>query len=950
MSFRHAVVLVGFCLLAACVQAAELPSCRFFSEVGEDTTYFRLTLPDEFVSGTRTKTLVRLTALSPEVFLVYPREIRPYGRTSYFAGKYRGAGTFRFRVEALFHGPREVRAKTQALSLEFPEKAPPLTDEMMRDFLGAQVHECERILKRDPHNAFYQYVRFQAPKRGNIEALERRLPPGRWRRVLEREVDMFSITTGALAIQESLQLEEMTDAGARDDAQPAVLISSLKGPEIRSHPFKEMLRGRTPHCADAARLVPQDFYYAHFNTLEDFSRLMDFCHAWGGHFLRTYAVSGRDDRLKEKVQKQLLISLSPATRVLLGKAIRDVTITGSDPFFLSGTDVTVLFRMAAVPLLKAYRAQTVAEANKTHPGLVRESFEYRGTTVSSAYLPSGEVRSFFTTVENWAIFSNTRRAMERILDVAVSDAPALADAADFQYMRTVFPGPADPAGENAESGFLYLSDTHIRHLVGPELKIRELRRMRCVNHLKMIEHAAMLFRIETQRKPKSLDDLAARRYIDADWLQCPDGGAYALQPQGYMATCAVHNRLRFLTPNIARALKVVTKREADDYRNFVRMYNNYWRTYFDPIGVRIVARKNVSFEVCILPLIENSIYNNLKEFCGGKPVNLAGPIIAPGTVISAVARINHETWFEQSDMLRMLDDRMGDSAAEALTRALGHTFAFALMDAEPIISFDANSFLGQVIRWRLDDAFIWLPILGGVNLPAYVAIEVEDRAAFRGFLSGLETFLAERAAEPRAGRFSLQCDYYKLPEYRGHRIAVVGVEFLALKARFFYSLVDGYLYVANRGNILRRIVDVAAGERKQPADFGHLAFSFHCDQWKRILPHLELRWEEKSRQTCFSNFGFLNVLFQAREPHQDINDFSWNADGRVYSCPDGGKYEFQNGEVVCSRHGDIGAPLQDTAPPAGNRFAMLLKNLRFITVTLRFTPEGLMTRLEVERE
>ena len=727
MRLRTVAALMALCILAAPARAAEEPSCKFFSVAGEKAKYFRLRLPEEFASGTKTKTFVRLTAISPEVFLVYPREIRPYERKSYFAGKYEGSGKFRFSVKALFHGQREVRVKTQEFSIAFPEKAPSLSDEMMSDFLVAQLRECERILKRVPHNAFYQYVRLQAPNRGKIEGIMRDLPIGRWRRVLGREVDMFSITTGALAVQESLQLEEMTNPNVRDDEKPSVPISKLEGPKIKSHSFKKMRERRTPRYYDAARLVPQDFYYAHFGTLEDFSILMDFARDWGDHFLRTYAVSGRDDRLKEKIQTQLLLPLSPAVRLLLGRAIRDVTIIGSDPFFLSGTDVTVLFRVIGKPILLAHRARTIAEAGKTLPGLVTERFEYKGTTVSSASVPSGEVRSFFAMTGDYAIFSNSRQAMERILDVVAGDAPALAQAADFQYMRTIFPAPADREGEDTETGFVYLSDAHVRHLVGPELKIKELRRMRAVNRLKMIEHAAMLFRIENRRKARSLDELVSRKYINPALLRDIEGGTYGLEPGGYMAFSTVYNRLRYLTPNIDRPLRVVTEEEARGYRDFVRMYNNYWRTYFDPIGVRIVARENVSFEVCILPLVENSIYNNLKEFCGGKPVNLSEPIVLSGTVLNLTARLNHEERLDKSYSLRQLDRKIGGDTSEVLRRAFGNTVAFCLMDGEPIISFDVNRFFGEVIRWRTDRGLLWLPLLAGANLPAYVGVEVKDR-------------------------------------------------------------------------------------------------------------------------------------------------------------------------------------------------------------------------------
>jgi len=932
---------------------ADEPTCQFFSAPGQQTNYFRLELPREYSSTTKTRTLVRLTALSPGVFLVYPREIHPYQADSYFAGKYQDSGNFRFRVEAIYYGRDEVRPKTEEFTISFPPGGEPLTGAALCDFLTAQVRECERLLEREPRNAFYQYVRLQASKRANIDVAAPELPMGRWRRIIDRDVDMFSITSGALAIQESLQLEEMTEpVPPVTDLKPTVDLSTLSGPTIRSHPFEKMLEGRLPRFSQAAKLVPRDFYYAHFWTLEDLLELLDLAQTWGGHFLRTYAVSGRSDRLADKFRQQLLLKLDPVSRPLLGNAIRDVTITGSDPFFLTGCDLTVLFRMTGRPVLEAYRTARVAEARRTHPDLKLETFQYQKISVSSASLPSGEIHSCFALLDDWAIFSNSRTALLRVLDVAKGKAPSLADAPDFRYMRTIFPAPGEPAraaAQRGETGFLYLSDPHIRYLVGPELKIKGQRRSRCINHLRIIEHAALLFRIENQRKSKSLKELIERNYVDPRLLQCPDGGEYSLEPKSFMAACTVHNRLRYVTPIVEIPLEKVTGREAQEYRNYVSRYNSYWRTYFDPIGIRINTNQTISFETCILPLIENSFYNNLRASCGGEAVNLAGFLLAPGTALSAGARINMKPYLDRAAALRMLDQRVGGNAADVIHRAIGPTYAFALLDAEPLISFDLNRYLGEVLRWRMETSLIWMPMLAGINLPAYVAIEVKDQKALAGFLAGLEAFLAQKSVEERPGRFSLRCDFYQLPDYRGHRFAAVGMEFITFKARLFYCIVGNFLYVANREHILRQLVDLAAGQERHPVLPGNVYFSFHCGNWKQLLEHLELRWEEKSRKACFGNFVPLGVLFQAKDPDASIEEFCWQSHGRIYTCPDRGKYDFVKGEVLCSVHGAVNAPRQTPAPPPENRFARLLKELNAIELSLRFTPEGLMTYLQLRR-
>ena len=64
-----------------------------------------------------------------------------------------------------------------------------------------------------------------------------------------------------------------------------------------------------------------------------------------------------------------------------------------------------------------------------------------------------------------------------------------------------------PRGAKEEDGFVYLSDPFIRRLMGPTVKLTERRRVLCYNHLRMIGHAALLYRTEHGRAPQSLEEL-----------------------------------------------------------------------------------------------------------------------------------------------------------------------------------------------------------------------------------------------------------------------------------------------------------------------------------------------------------------------------------------------------------------------------------------------------------
>src|SRR5262249_46840145 len=144
-----------------------------------------------------------------------------------------------------------------------------------------------------------------------------------------------------------------------------------------------------------------------------------------------------------------------------------------------------------------------------------------------------------------------------------------------------------------EDGFVYLSDPFIRRLVGPELKITERRRGLVYNHLRMIGHACLMFRTEFGRAPKSLDELAEAKCAPGVFgkgdLEHPDGGTYSLAADGMSGVCSKWGRAEALNPCIEHPVVEAISEEIDEYRAFVNEYNQYWRTFFDPIAVRVQA-------------------------------------------------------------------------------------------------------------------------------------------------------------------------------------------------------------------------------------------------------------------------------------------------------------------------------------------------------------------------
>ena len=76
-----------------------------------------------------------------------------------------------------------------------------------------------------------------------------------------------------------------------------------------------------------------------------------------------------------------------------------------------------------------------------------------------------------------------------------------------------------------------------------------------------------------------------------------------------------------MRPNLELNLQKVSQQEADRYKTFLKNYNNYWKKYFDPIGIRINLNKSMKIEICILPLINNSYYSGLSQLLAGNELS-----------------------------------------------------------------------------------------------------------------------------------------------------------------------------------------------------------------------------------------------------------------------------------------------------------------------------------------
>ena len=93
-----------------------------------------------------------------------------------------------------------------------------------------------------------------------------------------------------------------------------------------------------------------------------------------------------------------------------------------------------------------------------------------------------------------------------------------------------------------------------------------------------------------------MDELIATRSLRPEDLYDPEGGGFSWDPERGLACSTTYGDLSFLTPLIEMEGDRATPAEKAQYDQFRDQYEDYWRQYFDPIGVRIRVDQTIRLE------------------------------------------------------------------------------------------------------------------------------------------------------------------------------------------------------------------------------------------------------------------------------------------------------------------------------------------------------------------
>jgi hypothetical protein len=508
-----------------------------------------------------------------------------------------------------------------------------------------------------------------------------------------------------------------------------------------------------------------------------------------------------------------------------------------------------------------------------------------------------------------------------------------------------------------------------------------------------------MYRTEHGKPALSLEELARAGccpgIFNQEILVCPDGGKYTLAPDGRSGVCSHHGHAHFLTPCCEIPVQKVTGGEADEYKMFLNEYNQYWRTYFDPIAIRVqITPERYRLATIVLPLIDNSIYHMLASALGGKPEPLDALPVPAGNIFSISLRLNKDGLLRNAmqmerDFTRDVARSLGLPEKEAdrvrlgkvLTQGLGNQVGLHVYDAQPMFDLNLPTMLGWMTgsfngnaNLSTNDLYIGF-LVASLNAPIYISIPVQDARVVDEFLDQLDTLLAIKARQPlgNGGWFPpFEYDFYRMPlKDRTRTARSFSLKFGPVKWRVFWARIGDGLYIASKQFILDDLFAADAERAKSGGKLvdrgpeGHGMVRLRPKNWNQVLADYRLGWAENNRQACLNNLGPLSSVGRAYTASLGkINEAELvRVTGRIqreadqlhdvhFFCPEGGRYLLTpDGKMMtCSVHGSLLAPRQSVAPSEKSSLGQLLSSFNGMTTTLTFMEDGLHAVVSLDRK
>ena len=714
--------------------------------------------------------------------------------------------------------------------------------------------------------------------------------------------DSYAMFTSGRALAENLRLDRALETELL--RAKAIDISTIDGIDLEELDWTQKIKGLAPELDVLAVCIPKDQYAAFFASLSDAQRVLDEVESSGSPVLGLLDPRSEHYGTTAFYQRQLCLDTLMEHRAEFEGLLQSIAVTGSDPYFRTGTDVAILIQTATPDQLLHFllrRYEKVADAN---PSVKLKIEKQGGMQVHSVRSTDRNICSYLALLEQGLVVTNSPQQLQRILDAQSQRLPDLASAPEYIYFRDRY-----RLAEQNRTGFLVLTDAAIRRWGSPKWRIGAARRV--------LASAKMVRNLARDLAESLSGDKNIERSDDAEKSE----------------DLALYGTLEFLTPILELDLNWISSTEAEQYQNFRERYQGAWRDKFDPIAASFTLDEHTAaVDVSVIPLIANSEYRSYIDIARGVQLAPDAADIHPESILHFVMSIDHE-----SEAFQSISSLFGSFVPTLNTKPLrwiGDTVSFYL---------DSGLFWDKLADPNTPDSFADNNLH---LLPLGLEISVKDPAFLTFFLAGLRGFTLQiiPGAPP-----------WQTRSYKDHAYVEISLDQNPVNnddddssIRIYYVILPKHILFGSSKEVIHRAIDRHQSQQVSPQPIASelqwqgksVAVSAKADLLK-----YPVFWQSSGYQRAsWLNIPILNEwrrLFPDRDP-LEVHATEW---GVRLLCPGGGTYVWNEEwrTMESTVYGHPSAPTQSRVIPP------VLQALKFGSFGLTFEDDGLRAKAVIHR-
>lgn len=386
-----------------------------------------------------------------------------------------------------------------------------------------------------------------------------------------------------------------------------------------------------------AERVPAECLYVRYGSFGNFLWFQDTLAQWGGDVQNLVALRGLDDDARGRIERRLVLSTSPLSRLLGDAVIADAAFVATDLRIADGTAFGLLFQARNNTLLTANLVQQRAERLQAGDGVVEQKLTIDGRPVSLLVSADGGVRSYYAADEGFHFVTTSETLVRRFLETGKATR-SLGRSDDFRLARSMLPL------ERQDAVFIYLSDAFLRELSSLRYRIESARRDAALADMEIVQLAVLAAAAEG--KPAgSVEELIEGGFLPGGFGARADGSR-AVFDKG-----VVYDSLRghrgALKPAVDVETSSATQEEVEAYGRLSRSLTDRLGR-MPPVCLAVQrsqagkGRQRIAVDLRLAPL-SNRLFERLAEVVGPPEGRRLAPV--PGDLVAFEAVLPQQRLF-----------------------------------------------------------------------------------------------------------------------------------------------------------------------------------------------------------------------------------------------------------------------------------------------------------------